>query len=257
MLASQFEKMGVDINLDEPYKIFKNLTQEQVEELFEDITFYLRLEKDTECKLFWEAMVLVCQDELDKLRLKSAPTGFRTGVNAAVLEEINKMLEKKSVKELDELKRQVDFKLKSGGPIDVEYWEALVKGILVWRSKAKLRNMHARLLEKRLEQLKKHPVDQVELPPQRRIKRQAPKEPLVAKRQEEYDQDYDENEAMFIDTNLRVLVDDRDSNDEDAEEQAFNQEMELLDTVSFISFSRITTGLSLARQVSSQETKVL
>ena len=45
-------------------------------------------------------------------------------------------------------------KLSDGGPIDVEYWEVLLKALVVWKAKAKIKEMHAELLAKRIEQLR-------------------------------------------------------------------------------------------------------
>ncbi|MCO5614795.1 hypothetical protein L7F22_069079 [Adiantum nelumboides] len=68
---------------------------------------------------------------------------------------MNEMLSTKSYEELVKLQGQVRGKLQSGEPVDVEYWEALLKSILVWRAKGKLRDMHEVVISNRLEYLKR------------------------------------------------------------------------------------------------------
>lgn len=69
--------------------------------------------------------------------------------------EIENLLKNKNVTELDELQVQVQKKLSGNEPVDVEYWENLLKSIVVWKSKAKLREIHQELLRKRLDKLRK------------------------------------------------------------------------------------------------------
>ena len=90
-------------------------------------------------------MLLVSDYEVSKSK------NFRTrmGVNESVLEDIDNLLCKKSYTELETLQKQVEKKLADGGPIDVEYWEALMKSLVVWKSKATVRELHHEMLKKR------------------------------------------------------------------------------------------------------------
>ena len=68
---------------------------------------------------------------------------------------MNKMLSSKTHDQLLTLQDQVQAKLRSGEPVDVEYWEGLLKSIVVWRAKAKLRALHSVVLSNRIEHLRK------------------------------------------------------------------------------------------------------
>jgi Conserved mid region of cactin len=79
-------------------------------------------------------MMVICKDNLDRLHLKE-----RMGVEAAaaVEEDITRLLYGKTYDQLASLQRQVQSKLTSGEPIDTDYWESLLKKLLVWKSKVK------------------------------------------------------------------------------------------------------------------------
>ena len=159
-LASEFDALGVEMEMDEPYHLFQDLTLNEIKELHSDIKLYLTLEKDETTIPFWQCMMIVCEDELS--RHTTDPSTL--GVPVSVLADIDTLLASKSLVQLQLLQTQVEAKLASGGPVDVDYWEALMKSLLVFKAKAKLREMHASMLKKRLEQLKdkmKEEVDKV------------------------------------------------------------------------------------------------
>ena len=84
-------------------------------------------------------MMVVCKDRLEKLtvthRAESSAAG--ASVNSAVEDEITMLLQGKSYEQLVSLQRQIQGKLGSGEPIDVDYWEGLLKSLLVWKSKVR------------------------------------------------------------------------------------------------------------------------
>lgn len=76
--------------------------------------------------------MVVCKDHLDKIKERE-----RMGHEAAlaVEEDIARLLNGKTYEELSSLQRRVQDKLSSGEPIDTEYWESLLKKLLVWKAK--------------------------------------------------------------------------------------------------------------------------
>ncbi|KAK7060224.1 hypothetical protein VNI00_000989 [Paramarasmius palmivorus] len=148
---------GLEIDLDEPYKILDNLTNKQVEELHDDIEHYISLEQNEVSIDFWTNMMVVCKDRLDQFK---ASERMGASAAAAVENDIAALLSKKTYDELGSLQRQVQAKLTSGEPIDTDYWESLLKKILVWKSKANLRSVHEVVVRNRLEQLRKRQRDE-------------------------------------------------------------------------------------------------
>ncbi|KAF9076467.1 mid region of cactin-domain-containing protein [Rhodocollybia butyracea] len=151
------EDAGLEIDLDEPYNILDNLSSDQVEELHDDIERYMTLEQTDTNIDFWTNMMVVCKDRLDRIK-----AGQRMGVEAAAVVEndISALLSGKTYNELASLQRQVQDKLTSGEPVDTDYWEALLKKILVWKAKANLKSLHEVVVRNRLEQLRKRQRDE-------------------------------------------------------------------------------------------------
>jgi hypothetical protein len=80
-------------------------------------------------------MMVVCKDRLEQLQ-----SNDRIGVEAtaAVQADIAALLSGKTYEELTVLQRRVHEKLTSGEPIDTDYWEGLLKKILVWKAKVSI-----------------------------------------------------------------------------------------------------------------------
>lgn len=81
-------------------------------------------------------MMVVCKDRIDRIR-----TDERLGVEtaAAVEADITALLSGKSYEHLVTLQRQIQSKLTSGEPVDTDYWEGLLKKLLVWKAKVRHR----------------------------------------------------------------------------------------------------------------------
>ncbi|KAF9452197.1 hypothetical protein P691DRAFT_831117 [Macrolepiota fuliginosa MF-IS2] len=148
---------GLEIDLDEPYKIFDNLTTQQTDELHDDIENYLALETDSMHIDFWTNMMVVCKDYLERIKANDR-IGFEAA--AAVENEVTALLAGKSYDDLASLQRKIQDKLTSGEPIDTDYWENLLQKLLVWKAKAKLKSFHEVVVRNRLEQLRKRQRDE-------------------------------------------------------------------------------------------------
>ena len=129
----------------------QSLTPQQVEELHDDIERYLRLEQSDTAIEFWtvsillsfrhtsgltfvQNMMVVTKDALDRIK---ASQRLGAEAAAAVEADITALLQGKSYEHLVQLQRQIQAKLSSGEPIDVEYWEGLLKKLLVWKAKVR------------------------------------------------------------------------------------------------------------------------
>ncbi|KAG0036209.1 hypothetical protein BGZ82_004533 [Podila clonocystis] len=153
------DDLGLEIDVEEPYTIFENLALEEVQELFHDIKFYLSLDKDESSQEFWRAMLIVCEDKLSEL---DRTRNEQSVVAPHIAQDIANKLAGKSYEQLVLLQGQIQRKLAEGGAIDVDYWEALLKTLIVWKAKAKLNSIHQIVLQKRLEQLKSRQMREAE-----------------------------------------------------------------------------------------------
>jgi hypothetical protein len=125
---------------------------------------YLSLEKSEANLEFWRALLIVSSASLETLRDERAigvsAFAAQSRANATVKAEITRLLSGKTYDQLVTLQGQIQRKLTSGEPVDVEYWEGLLKELIVWKAKGKLRDMHEIVLGNRLEQLRKKQRDE-------------------------------------------------------------------------------------------------
>lgn len=84
------------------------------------------------CSHDTQNMMVVCKDRLDRIQ-----SDKRMGIEAAaaVESDIATLLSGKTYDDLTSLQRRIQEKLTSGEPVDTDYWEGLLKKILVWKSK--------------------------------------------------------------------------------------------------------------------------
>lgn len=130
----------------------QNLSSNDVYELHDDIENYLSLEQSEINIDFWtvrafgmvlrpnstdisQNMMVVCKDRIDGIEARE-----RQGrqAAAAVEDDISRLLAGKSYEHLVTLQKQVQGKLSSGEPVDTDYWEGLLKKLLVWKAKVML-----------------------------------------------------------------------------------------------------------------------
>jgi hypothetical protein len=76
-------------------------------------------------------MMVVCKDRIERNQQRQ-----QMGVEAAAVVEsdIANLLAGKSYEHLVTLQRQIQAKLASREPMDVEYWEGLLKKVLVYKA---------------------------------------------------------------------------------------------------------------------------
>jgi len=148
-----------DITTEEPYEIFKGLPLSEIESLKKDIKMHLELDSHID---FWQALMVVCDDELEKARKKEKEAKGQTmedtlhresGIHKNIEEDINDMFKGKSFAQLTKLQSEIISRINSGTAMDIEYWESVLKKLVVIKAKAQLKEIHAQLLRKRLELL--------------------------------------------------------------------------------------------------------
>ncbi|CAH7673796.1 mid region of cactin-domain-containing protein [Phakopsora pachyrhizi] len=152
--------IGLEVDLDEPYTIFDNLSLEETQELAEDIKMHIALEKSSTKLEFWRCLQCVCNDALSQLQNERTLQHDSLRAGAAVRDEITRLLQGKSYDKLIELESNIESKLTGNEPIDPEYWESLLAQLKVWKAKAKLKGMHEVVLRNRLEHLRRRQRDE-------------------------------------------------------------------------------------------------
>jgi hypothetical protein len=157
-----------EMDMVDPEGVFEILNQEQLGELEKDIGTYLTLEKHPKNREFWtvsfcafsaasssvdrqQTMKLICSDRAAKL---TGPTPAARGVSA-VVSDVDRLLGSKTYEQLEVLEKQIRQKLASNEPIDTDYWEHLLKSLLVWKARARLRSVSQAIVASRLNSVRK------------------------------------------------------------------------------------------------------
>ncbi|CAN4092594.1 unnamed protein product [Withania somnifera] len=171
ILIKQLEPSGeFDVEIDEPYVVFKGLGIKEMEELQEDIKLHIDLDRETPLHIqYWEALLVVCNWELGEARMREAMDKARVrgeelpaelvveerGLHSSIETDVKSLLEGKGYGELEALQLQIESQMRSGTAKVVEYWEAVLKRLQIYKAKACLREIHAKMLHKHLEHLEK------------------------------------------------------------------------------------------------------
>ncbi|CAN7138780.1 unnamed protein product [Brassica rapa subsp. narinosa] len=164
----------MDIELSEPYMVFKGLSVKDMEELRDDIKMYLDSDRATPTRVqYWEALIVVCDWELAEARKRDALDRARVrgeeppaellaqerGLHAGVEADVRKLLDGKTHSELVELQLDIESQLRSGSAKVVEYWEAVLKRLDIYKAKACLKEIHAEMLRRHLHRLEQRSED--------------------------------------------------------------------------------------------------
>ena len=92
-----------------------------------------------------------------------APSGPSGRVVSAVSTDVDRLLGPKTLEQLQTLERQISQKLQSNEPIDVEYWEQLLRNIAVYKAKAELKNFYQSVIDSRLQVLRGQQIEEAAL----------------------------------------------------------------------------------------------
>lgn len=140
----------VEIQIPAPEAVIQNLNEAQLKELEEDVRSYHTLEHNPRNKEYWTALLALCSDRRQKLK----PQGPEGRAVTSVASDVDRILSPKTLEQLEALEKQIKAKLQSNEPIDTDYWEALLKSLLVYKAKAKLKKVCAVIKEARVEMLR-------------------------------------------------------------------------------------------------------
>ena len=144
------DEVDDDIEVIDPSGVFEGLSLSQLQELGKDIDTYLSLELNNRNRRYWGALKIICKDHQTKL----APTTNHGRSTKSVSADVDRLLNPKTLEQLEGLEKQVSTKLQSNEPIDVEYWEHLLESVAVYKSRAELNAVYKSVIQSRLVDLR-------------------------------------------------------------------------------------------------------
>ena len=103
--------------------------------------------------------MIICVDRLARFTSTSLPGRNINSVSA----DVDRLLGPKSLEQLKTLETQINKKLQSNEPIDVEYWEQLLRNISVYKARAELKHVYKAVIDSRLQKLKEEQIAEAEL----------------------------------------------------------------------------------------------
>ena len=95
-------------------------------------------------------MKIICQDRRQQSH-RAAPEGR---VVSSVASDIDRLLAPKNLMELEKLEEQIRGKLASNEPIDVDYWEQLLRSLQVWKARVTLKRVYQSVITSKSNDLK-------------------------------------------------------------------------------------------------------
>ncbi|KAI0004693.1 mid region of cactin-domain-containing protein [Xylariaceae sp. FL0662B] len=143
------EDDDLDIDTPPPTVVIDGLKEPELKELDVDITSYHTLETNKRNKEYWTALQTLCADRRQKLQ----PMGPEARAVSSVISDVDKILGPKNLEQLEKLEGQIQAKLHSDEVMDTDYWEQLLKSLLIFKAKAKLKIIYEAIKENRVKQL--------------------------------------------------------------------------------------------------------
>lgn len=104
-------------------------------------------------------MKVICKDR----QIRIAPSGPSRHIISSVFADVDQLLRPKTLEQLSLLEMQINGKLHSNEPIDVEYWEQLLQNIAVYKAKAELKNIYRSVTDSRLQAMREQQMDEAEV----------------------------------------------------------------------------------------------
>ncbi|KAK0630356.1 mid region of cactin-domain-containing protein [Bombardia bombarda] len=140
----------VEVDIPAPEAVLRSLNESQLKELDEDMQSYHTLESNRKNEEYWTALLALCTDRRQKLK----PQGPEGRAVTSVASDVDKILSPKSLEQLEALETKIKAKLQSDGPIDTDFWGELLKSLLVYKAKAKLKKVCQDIKAARVELMK-------------------------------------------------------------------------------------------------------
>ncbi|RZC73499.1 hypothetical protein C5167_048980 [Papaver somniferum] len=115
--------------LDEPCKVFEGLAVKDMEELRDDIATVLDMDRVTPRHIaYWDALLVLLAEQ--------------RGLHPSIEGDVKNFLHGKTYQELEVFQAQIESQMRSGGAMVVEFWEAVLKQLPLFKARAYLKHLY-------------------------------------------------------------------------------------------------------------------
>jgi hypothetical protein len=141
---------NMKFELRDPISLLIDLEIDQLDQLQFDIDNYLQLElkQNGTYQEFWISLKVIVLDEKKK---KLNYDNRNDALHKAVAEEGHKLFKGKELDELESLESDINKMIRDGKCTDIQYWERMLKEIVIYKAKAVVNSTHRNLLKKKAE----------------------------------------------------------------------------------------------------------
>lgn len=136
--SEEDEFEGVEVRPKDPAVYLRTLHPQELDELYEDLQEFHKLEHNRSNKSYWRALLSVCKAQRKELKVSKTTESKTMGTVAS---EIDQILHGKTVEQLEALEKSINKKLDSRESIDVDYWESLYQAVRLKQAWARLTQM--------------------------------------------------------------------------------------------------------------------
>jgi cactin len=154
ILKNFLPTVELGVETEEPHELLREFDDRDLDSLLRKIPDFLK--GDEENADFWELLQIVAKDEEAQREAASASRGGRghrrTGLHDSVSADADRLLESKSLSEIEDLCNDAKNKI-SHGEGDVHFWEQLIARARVFSAKLRLSELHEEILKRRLAQI--------------------------------------------------------------------------------------------------------
>lgn len=141
----------VEIQVPSPERIVDGSSLAGLKELEEGIKSFHTLETSQRNREYWSSLLVLCNDRRTKLQ----GNDHEGRAVSSVSSDVDRILGPKTFEQLESLEKQIKAKLRSDEQIDTDYWQGLLKNLLVYKAKAKLKKICEAIKESRIEQFRR------------------------------------------------------------------------------------------------------
>lgn len=190
----------LEIELQEPQFLLKNLKLTELEELLTDIDTFYTLEKEAAADSggsdensesflrYWDSLRLLTQEEIQILK-----NGGESGSYSTTAKEMSLIFKGQSKEELEAMKQDIESNISKNiegtledASFDLNYWSSVLIQLNVYIANLELSALHSKMLVRQLERLEQRRKELAEMPESERPRPEAPKsDPLGAEKLEQ------------------------------------------------------------------------
>ncbi|VVT51363.1 uncharacterized protein SAPINGB_P003071 [Magnusiomyces paraingens] len=159
---ADFNNDDIDFDIPIPYSIIYGLNLQNIITLEEDVQKYIELDRHPRNTEFWEMVLILCQDRKKILENMALNEKLKGGANPEddlvrpVSDDINAVLDGKTYSQLVDLEKEVEImKISKDPSVDIDFWERLLRELVICKAKAKIDQFYKAVIDERLKQLRK------------------------------------------------------------------------------------------------------